>query len=181
VAQADPQDAHRLSFGVGSRFQFGYAMVSGTPARWGWWTYLPQEQELTRAKLQAVPDDVMRDRILGAFKGWHSPVEALASNTGKIMRTAIYDVLSLPRWHLGRVMLLGDAAHAKSPAGGQGGSLALEDAMLVGQFLANGGGLVTEAFAKAESVQCPRAERTVKKRQRTTGARSRNSGRSASG
>lgn len=162
VAPTDPQDAHRLSFGVGSLFQFSYAMVSGTPARWGWWTHLPQEQELTQAELQAVPDDVMRDRILGAFKGWHSPVEALVSNTGKITRTAIYDVLSLPRWHVARVMLLGDAAHAMSPAGGQGASLALEDAMLVGQFLANGGGLVTEAFAKAESVQRLRAERTVK-------------------
>jgi len=162
VAPADPQDAHRLSFGVGSRFQFGYAMVSGAPPRWGWWTHLPQEQELTRAELQAIPDDVTRDRVLVEFKGWHSPVEALVSNTAKIMRTAIYDVPSLPRWHVGRVMLLGDAAHAMSPAGGQGASLALEDAMLVGQFLADRSVPVTEAFAKAESVQRLRAERTVK-------------------
>ena len=54
----------------------------------------------------------------------------------------------------------GDAAHAMSPAGGQGASLALEDAMLVGQSLANGGG--SEASAKAESVQRMRAKRTLK-------------------
>lgn len=123
---------------------------------------MPQEQELTRAELQAVPDDVTRDRVLGAFRGWHSPVEARVSNTGKIMRTAIYDVPSLPTWHVGGVMLLGDAAHAMSPAGGQGISLALEDAMLVGQFLADRSVPVTEAFAKAESVQRLRAEQTVK-------------------
>jgi salicylate hydroxylase len=77
----------------------------------------------------------MRDRVLAALKGWHSPVEALVLNRGKIVRMAIYDVSSPPRWCAGRVMLLEDAAHAMSPAGGQGLSLALEDAMLVGQFL----------------------------------------------
>ena len=162
VAPADPRDAHRLSFSVGSRFQFGYAMLSGAPVRWGWWTHLPQEREVTRLELQAIPDDVMRDRALAAFKGWHPPVEALVSNTAKIVRTAIYDVPSLPRWYVCRVMLLGDAAHAMSPAGGQGASLALEDAMLVSQFLADGTGPLTEAFAKAESVQRLRAERMVK-------------------
>jgi 2-polyprenyl-6-methoxyphenol hydroxylase-like FAD-dependent oxidoreductase len=59
-------------------------------------------------------------------------------------------------------MLLGDAAHAMSPAGGLGASLALEDAMLVGQFLADRSGTVIEAFAKTESVQRLRAERIVK-------------------
>src|SRR5215469_14227160 len=121
----------------------------------------PQQKELTRPELQAMPDDVMRDRALAAFKGWHSPVEALVSNTAKIVRTAIYDVPSLPRWHAGRVMLLGDAAHAMSPAGGQGASLALEDAMLVGKFLA-GRSRPEEAFAKVESVLRLRAERMVR-------------------
>jgi 2-polyprenyl-6-methoxyphenol hydroxylase-like FAD-dependent oxidoreductase len=162
VAPADPRDAHRLSFSVGSRFQFGYAMVSSAPIRWGWWTHLPQEKEMTRAEIQAIPDEVIRDRVLAAFQGWHSPVEAFVSNTAKIIRTAIYDVPSLPRWHADRVMVLGDAAHAMSPAGGQGASLALEDAMLVGQFLADRSMTVTEAFAKAESVQRLRAERIVK-------------------
>jgi 2-polyprenyl-6-methoxyphenol hydroxylase-like FAD-dependent oxidoreductase len=96
-----------------------------------------------------------------AFEGWHSPIEALVSGTQQIMRTAIYDVPSLPAWHKGRVMLLGDAAHAMSPAGGQGASLALEDAMLVGKFLAEQS-QPEEAFAKAESVLRLRAERIVK-------------------
>jgi 2-polyprenyl-6-methoxyphenol hydroxylase-like FAD-dependent oxidoreductase len=161
ASPADPRDAHSLSFTVGSRFQFGYAKVSEAPTRWGWWTHLPQEQELTRADLQAIPDDVLRDRVLGAFKGWHPPIEALVSNTAKVMRTAIYDVPSLPTWHVGRVMLLGDAAHAMSPAGGQGASLALEDGMLVTKFLA-GRSRPEEAFARAESVLRLRAERMVK-------------------
>jgi 2-polyprenyl-6-methoxyphenol hydroxylase-like FAD-dependent oxidoreductase len=58
-------------------------------------------------------------------------------------------------------MLLGDAAHAMSPAGGRKASLALEDAMLVNQFLADWN-RPDEAFAKAESVWRLRAERIVK-------------------
>jgi 2-polyprenyl-6-methoxyphenol hydroxylase-like FAD-dependent oxidoreductase len=161
VIPPEPRDARRLSFTFGSRFQFGYAMVSGAPLRWGWWTHLPQQEELTRSELQAVPDDSMRDRVLAAFEGWHSPIESFVSTTSQIMRTAIYDVPSLPAWHKGRVMLLGDAAHAMSPAGGQGASLALEDAMLVGKFLAEQS-RPEEAFAKTESVLRLRAERMVK-------------------
>jgi 2-polyprenyl-6-methoxyphenol hydroxylase-like FAD-dependent oxidoreductase len=161
IIPLEPQDAHQLNFTVGSRFQFGYAMVSTAPTRWGWWTHLPQEQELTRTELQVIAEDVMRDRVLSAFKSWHSPIEALVSTTPRIMRTAIYDIPSLPAWHVGRVMLLGDAAHAMSPAGGQGASLALEDAMLVGKFLA-GRSRPEEAFAKVESVLRLRAERMVK-------------------
>jgi FAD-dependent urate hydroxylase len=36
--------------------------------------------------------------------------------------------LELEQWHHGRVVLIGDAAHASCPMMGQGGSMALEDA-----------------------------------------------------
>ena len=162
AAPADPRDAHQLNFTVGPRLQFGYATVCATKPRWGWWTHLPQESELTRDELQAIPHDVMRRRLLDAFAGWHAPIEALVSTTSEIMRTAIYDVPSLPAWHVGRVMLLGDAAHAMSPAGGQGASLALEDAMIVGRRVANGTSPIEDVFAEAESLLRRRAERLVK-------------------
>lgn len=158
---SDSHDAHQLNFTVGARLQFGYANVCATQPRWGWWCHLPQEPELSRQDLQAIPDAEMRTRVLEAFRGWHSPVESLISATSQVMRTAIYDVPALPTWHLGRVMLLGDAAHAMSPAGGQGASLALEDAMLVGQRLA-GRRPPREAFEQVESLLRARAERMVK-------------------
>jgi 2-polyprenyl-6-methoxyphenol hydroxylase-like FAD-dependent oxidoreductase len=158
----DPQDAHQLNFTMGARLQFGYAAFSPPAPRWGWWTHLPLENELTRFELQAIPEDVMRDRVLAAFKGWHAPIEALVSSTGQILRTAIFDVPQLPTWHVGRVMLLGDAAHAMSPAGGQGASLALEDAMIVGQSLAQRSRSVPETFAEVEPMLRVRAERMVK-------------------
>lgn len=39
------------------------------------------------------------------------------------------------RWHTGRVVLLGDAAHASSPMMGQGGNLAMEDAWVLAEVL----------------------------------------------
>jgi 2-polyprenyl-6-methoxyphenol hydroxylase-like FAD-dependent oxidoreductase len=46
----------------------------------------------------------------------------------------------LPRrvWRRGRVVLIGDAAHACSPMMGQGGSMAVEDALVLGRLLVEG-------------------------------------------
>jgi 2-polyprenyl-6-methoxyphenol hydroxylase-like FAD-dependent oxidoreductase len=160
AAPRDPDDAHRLTFTVGSRLQFGYATVSYPNLHWGWWSHLPPETELTSQALQAISDPDMRARVMEAFHGWHEPIEALVS-TATVMRTAIYDVPSLPTWHVGRVMLLGDAAHAMSPAGGQGASLALEDAMMVGRRL-SGGRPFSEVYIEVEALLRRRAERMVR-------------------
>jgi 2-polyprenyl-6-methoxyphenol hydroxylase-like FAD-dependent oxidoreductase len=161
VGPRDPAAARQLTFTVGPRLQFGFATVSSPQLQWGWWTHLPQAIELTRQALQDIPDADMRARVADAFRGWHEPIEALVSTTSKVMRTAIYDVPSLPTWHVGRVMLLGDAAHAMSPAGGQGASLALEDAMMVGRRLADGRPF-DEAYAEVEELLRARAERMVR-------------------
>jgi 2-polyprenyl-6-methoxyphenol hydroxylase-like FAD-dependent oxidoreductase len=47
----------------------------------------------------------------------------------------IYDVPELPAWHRGRVVLLGDAAHAIGPHAGQGASMAIEDAIVLAACL----------------------------------------------
>ena len=161
AAPRDPADAHRLNFTMGARLLFGYALVSAQPARWGWWTHLPQARELSRQELMAMPDAEIRAAVAEAFRGCHAPIDALVASIGPIMRTAIYDVPSLPTWHVGRAMLVGDAAHAMSPAGGQGASLALEDAMVVSEYLTRGRP-IEAAFADAESLLRPRAERMVK-------------------
>jgi len=156
-----PGAEHQLTFTVGPRLQFGYATISYPELQWGWWSHLPQERELTREALQAVSDEAMRTRVMDAFRGWSGPIEALVSTTSSIMRTAVYDVPSIPTWCAGRVMLLGDAAHAMSPAGGQGASLALEDAMMVGRRLAEGRPF-GDVFVEVEARLRTRAERMVR-------------------
>ncbi|SDS35246.1 2-polyprenyl-6-methoxyphenol hydroxylase [Brevibacterium siliguriense] len=65
------------------------------------------------------------------FSGWHSPIADLIAATPaeEVRRTAISDLSRrLARFHRGRVVLIGDAAHAMTPNLGQGGGQALEDA-----------------------------------------------------
>jgi 2-polyprenyl-6-methoxyphenol hydroxylase-like FAD-dependent oxidoreductase len=66
------------------------------------------------------------------------------------------------RWHMGRVVLIGDAAHATSPMMGQGGSLAVEDAYVLAESLRSAGtvrgALVDYAERRSRRVRWVRQE-----------------------
>ncbi|TVZ90305.1 FAD-dependent oxidoreductase [Streptomyces sp. BK340] len=63
-------------------------------------------------------------------------------------------------WHAGRVLLIGDAAHAASPATGQGASMALEDAVVLAKALRDTPDPRT-AFAVYEQHRRPRVEHNI--------------------
>ncbi|PXY51673.1 FAD-dependent oxidoreductase, partial [Virgibacillus profundi] len=54
---------------------------------------------------------------------------------GDIVVSNAYDVPSTPRWWRDSMVLAGDAAHAASPAAGQGASMALEDSVTLAKCL----------------------------------------------
>jgi 2-polyprenyl-6-methoxyphenol hydroxylase-like FAD-dependent oxidoreductase len=64
----------------------------------------------------------MRDQIIDASRVVYRPLEALL----------------LPKpWYRGRILLIGDAAHATTPHLGQGSAQAVEDAVVLGELLAS--------------------------------------------
>ncbi|MEP6901846.1 MAG: FAD-dependent monooxygenase [Actinomycetota bacterium] len=75
--------------------------------------------------------------LLEMFAGWHSPVSELISSTPAdlIMKNGACDHPSMRKWVKGRVALLGDSAHACTPNLGQGGGMAIEDALVLAKSL----------------------------------------------
>lgn len=73
----------------------------------------------------------------------------------------LYELEPLPAWSRGRVVLLGDAAHAMSPSAGQGASLAIEDALVLARSLARHTDQ-TVALSNYERLRRPRVQRIAK-------------------
>lgn len=72
----------------------------------------------------------------------------------------IYTVAKLESWVKGRVVIIGDAAHAIPPAAGQGVNLAIEDAYTLGVLLGMmTGGLVGTALMGWQELRIERVER----------------------
>ena len=79
------------------------------------------------------------------------------------------DLPSLSTWYKGPVCVVGDAAHATSPAAGQGASVALEDAAVLGKCLRDVTDL-QEAFATFQALRRARVE-AVAQQARRNGSR----------
>ncbi|MEC3981760.1 FAD-dependent monooxygenase [Amycolatopsis sp. H20-H5] len=74
-------------------------------------------------------------KSLGVFDGWHPAVaEMLLGATPQ--RWGLFAHRPLRQWYDGRVVLLGDAAHAMLPHQGQGANQTIEDAVVLAECLA---------------------------------------------
>lgn len=111
------------------------------------------------------PDDWQRDadsdHLLPAYEGWNVEVAELVRTGEGWRKWSLYSMPPLRNWTLGRVCLLGDAAHPVLPFLAQGGALAIEDAAVLANIVA-GTGLsnLDAAFRKYEGERIARTART---------------------
>jgi 2-polyprenyl-6-methoxyphenol hydroxylase-like FAD-dependent oxidoreductase len=114
--------------------------------------------------------DVRANRVAsalaGMFDAYHQPIPELLAASQEPVVLNIYDMPSLPAWHHGRVVLIGDAAHAVSPNSGQGAALALEDAQTLAMLLVGSDGDHARAFTEFERRRRARAERVMRQGRR---------------
>ncbi|HJQ58709.1 MAG TPA: FAD-dependent monooxygenase [Vineibacter sp.] len=73
---------------------------------------------------------------LAEYAGWHATIRSIIAATPKVLRQALYDREPLPDWRVGRVALLGDAAHPMMPFYAQGAAQSIEDAYVLAGCLA---------------------------------------------
>jgi 2-polyprenyl-6-methoxyphenol hydroxylase-like FAD-dependent oxidoreductase len=146
------------SWGVGERF----GLVDIGRGRTYWFA--------TKNAPEGEPDEPegKKAELLRRFSGWHEPIAAIAdsSDESAILRNDVYYLERLPRWNEGRVVLVGDAAHATTPGVGQGAAQAIEDAVVLTDRLAPSGDLGT-ALGEYEAIRRPRAEAVLKLSRRT--------------
>jgi 2-polyprenyl-6-methoxyphenol hydroxylase-like FAD-dependent oxidoreductase len=106
--------------------------------------------------------DDPRGFVLSRFASFMDPVRAVveATPSERILRTDIHDRVPISSWSRGRVTLLGDAAHPTTPNLGQGGCMAIEDAVTLAHALASQPD-VGRAFALYEDRRVARTARIV--------------------
>ncbi|MFO0847966.1 MAG: FAD-dependent monooxygenase [Gemmataceae bacterium] len=117
-----------LAMGKGS--QFGYLPIGGGRTYWFATANVPEGQ--------LDPPGRTKAELLARFADWYAPVPAVIDATPEpaILRNDIVDRPPVRGWGTGRVTLLGDAAHPTTPNLGQGGCMAIEDAVVLGRHLA---------------------------------------------
>ena len=87
---------------------------------------------------QSAPPIGRKQHLLSIFQNWHAPIPAViaATDEAAILRNDCYDRKPTHGWSQGNAILIGDAAHPTTPNMGQGGCMALEDALVLTKLLA---------------------------------------------
>ena len=142
----------------GARAFFGYAADAegGTV----WFANVPR-QAVSRAERASTAAGQWTQWLVDLVAGDRGPAaDLIAAGTLQLAGDNTHDLPSVPTWHNGPLIVVGDAAHAPSPSSGQGASMAMEDGVVLAQCLRDAAG-IPEAFADFERIRRRRVERIV--------------------
>ncbi|GAB3967526.1 FAD-dependent monooxygenase [Actinoallomurus acanthiterrae] len=138
---------------------FGYT-VSPDGEIW-WFANPPRAKERSREELRTLTTDRLREELVGMLSTDRTPgARIVRSMSGDFPLTNQYDLPNVPTWHTGRMVVIGDAAHAVSPSSGQGASQAAEDAVTLARCLRDAPD-IPRALGAYERLRRERVERVV--------------------
>ncbi|MFF5301339.1 FAD-dependent monooxygenase [Streptomyces sp. NPDC013161] len=150
--------SYRMVFG--KRAFFGY--VPAPDGEVWWFANLPHRDEPARGELEGVGAEQWRSRLVELFAEDTGPAAELVRASQEITSASpMHAMVDLPAWHRGRMIVIGDAAHAPSPTSGQGASLSVEDAVELARALRDLP-TIEGAFTAYDALRRPRVERIVK-------------------
>jgi FAD-dependent urate hydroxylase len=152
----------------GRRAFFGYVPdpAGGTV----WFANVPRPA-VTPAERAATTAEQWRRQLVELFTGDAGPArDLIADGHLELAGDSTHDLPSVPTWHRGPMVILGDAAHAPSPTSGQGASMAAEDAVVLAKSLRDLPD-IPRALAAYEGLRRRRVERIVAQGKRTGSAK----------
>lgn len=126
-----------------------------------WFANPARAKEPTREELAAITPQQWRAELYRLFANDKTPACDIIRATKDILAGwGTYDFPNVPTWHRGRMVIIGDAAHAASPSSGQGASMAIEDGVVLARCLRDGPS-IERSLASYESLRRERVERIV--------------------
>jgi 2-polyprenyl-6-methoxyphenol hydroxylase-like FAD-dependent oxidoreductase len=103
------------------------------------------------------PTDVIdQEIVIAALRD--TPVQAVLDTSWVSRSIALYELLPKGRWHRGHTVVIGDAAHALSPAAGRGATSAIKDAIILAKHLRDRAYCVPEALTSFAASRRPIAK-----------------------
>ncbi|KAJ5605292.1 hypothetical protein N7510_010446 [Penicillium lagena] len=101
--------------------------------------FVPSSEENIGSKIDSWQTFGDKETIVRAFSKFSPGVKRIVNSaTNNLNVWELYDMNTLPTWVKGNAALLGDAAHPFQPYMGQGGAMAIEDAVSIATLLAAG-------------------------------------------
>jgi 2-polyprenyl-6-methoxyphenol hydroxylase-like FAD-dependent oxidoreductase len=136
----------------------------------GWFVNLPYPKPLTVAETRAVGTAEWLRVLRAAVADDRTPATEIlrhVDDDNLVMVGGLHDLPRVPTWSKGRIVLVGDSAHATSPSSGQGASIAVESAIQLARCVRDLP-TVPEAFAAYERLRRERVERIIAAGARTS-------------
>lgn len=139
----------------GPQGRFGYVPIGNNKVYWFACKNAKQNDEAL--KKYSVTD------LVSNFKSYNQPIPSILESTraSELIWSDIIDLKPIARFAYGRVLLMGDAAHATTPNLGQGACMAMEDAIHVAHELEQHKADVANAFTSFESKRIARTHYIV--------------------
>jgi 2-polyprenyl-6-methoxyphenol hydroxylase-like FAD-dependent oxidoreductase len=160
-----PSTAGKMAMSFGKHAFFGYQVFDETSAIW--FVNLPYSEPLSVAQARRPPASKWLPLLAATFAEDRTPAAQLISRTDPADLLIVGPMENMPRvpvWSRGRMVLVGDAAHAPSSSSGQGASLAIESAIVLARCLRDLP--CDQALAAYETLRRPRVERVIKETSR---------------
>jgi 2-polyprenyl-6-methoxyphenol hydroxylase-like FAD-dependent oxidoreductase len=149
-----------MTFAFGKRGYYLYWPEPGGGTRWG--ANLPQDRPMSLTAARAVPSSDWMRTLRAAYAD-DDPGRDLMLTSGADELQVAGSLHIMPRvvhWHRGRMVLVGDSAHAPSNSSGQGASLALESAVQLARCLRDLPD-IPSAYAAFERLRRSRVEKVA--------------------